>query len=771
MPVGRASTLLVLPCVVASCGIASAQDSAPTTGAIATTADATAPTMMLASVTLNGRLLPGDYLLARRAGAFLVRVKDLAAWRMRPPTGTAMMIDGDAFVALSSLGGVAAAFDEPSQALLLTVSPEAFEATSVAPASTVAAPSDNILAAFLNYDISAEYAGKARLGAFVEAGLSDDWGVVSNSMLLGNGTVYGRATRLDSYYLRDDPINLTRLVIGDGVTDARDWTRQIRFGGVRFGTEFALQPSLLTFPTPSLAGSAAVPSNVELLVNGTQRFQTDVGQGPFSINQVPLVTGAGQVTLVIRDPLGVERRVTSSYYVSSHLLRAGLASWSMEAGAERRGYGLRSFGYDNPFLAGTYRRGLTDRLTIEGRAEASANVTMAGGGVNMIIVPIGEISLAAAGSTSQAGEGLLYRAAFARNAPTWNVALSYQRASNRYREIGVERDSERIVEQVQGSAGWSLGTMGTIGASYTSLTYADSQSARVLSGNYSLSLRDKAFVSAYAIRSRFSESGHENSIGFNLTIPFGPRSSAYLQADRGGVRAEMRSTPPQSGGWGYRAAISTGSNAQQQGEILWRGNAAEMTAQVDRAGGQTGWRVTGQGGLLLADGALFPTRRVESGFAVVRVPGQADVRIYQENRLVARTDARGMAVIPDLRPYEVNRLSIAAADVPIDIRMPNDQIRVVPRYRGAVSARFVAVREHPATLRIVMPDGAPAEIGASVTAEDEKSFVGNDGAVFIRSLHPGMILTVDTGHGPCHVRVDAVPDEMLPVIGPLTCVP
>ena len=77
MPVGRASTLLVLPCVVASCGIASAQDGAPTTGAVATTVDATAPTMVLASVTLNGRLLPGDYLLARRAGAFLVRVKDL----------------------------------------------------------------------------------------------------------------------------------------------------------------------------------------------------------------------------------------------------------------------------------------------------------------------------------------------------------------------------------------------------------------------------------------------------------------------------------------------------------------------------------------------------------------------------------------------------------------------------------------------------------------------------------------------------------------------
>lgn len=729
-----------------------------------------APAMLLVSVTINGQTQPDTYLIARRGDAFFVRLDDLAAWRLRPPPIDPVQLDGDRFVPLAAIGGVTAAFDELQQALKLTAPFGAFLASRVSAAQALPQPTDSAFAAFFNYNLSFEYADKARVGAFVETGMSDDWGVISNSMLLGNGTVYGRATRLDSYYMRDDPVSLTRLVVGDSVTDARDWSRQVRFGGLRIGTEFALQPSLLTFPTPSLAGSAAVPSNVELLVNGTQRFQTDVDQGPFSINQVPLVTGAGEVTLVIRDPLGIERRVKSAYYVSSRLLRAGLSAWSAEAGAERRDYGLRSFRYADPFVAGTYRRGLTDWITVEGRAEASGDTQMAGGGITMVMVPLGEFSLAAAGSNGQEGQGFLYRAAVNRNGPTWNIALSYQRASRDYREIGVDRASERIVEQIQAAGGLTFGRMGTAGLSYTSLTYADGQRAQVLSGNYSLSVRDRAFASIYAIHSRFSETGRDTSLGFNLTIPFGARSSAYLQAGTDGTRAEIRSTPPVSGGWGYRLANSTGHNGRQQAEAQWRGDVGEMTAQVDHAGGQTGMRITGRGGLLMADGALFPTRQMESGFAVVRVPDQADVRVYQENRLVGRTNARGTAIIPDLRPYEVNRLSIAAADIPLDVRMPEDQLLVVPRYRGAVSAHFVAIRERPGTIIVVMPDGRPVEAGSGVSAGVEKSFVGNDGEVFLQNLHAGMVLTVDAAGGLCQVRLDALPDQVLPTIGPLRCV-
>jgi outer membrane usher protein len=767
MATGTVRAALLLLGILGTGGIARSEEPAP--AGLPKTSDP-GLAMLLVSVSINGQPQPDTYLVARRGDAFFVRIDDLTTWRLRLPSVDPILLDGERFAPLASVGGVAVAFDELQQSLKLIAPPAAFLANRVTAAQALPQPTDSAFAAFFNYNLSIDYVDKMRVGAFVETGMSDDWGVVSNSMLLGNGTVYGRATRLDSYYMRDDPVNLTRLVIGDSVTDARDWSRQVRFGGVRIGTEFALQSSLLTFPTPSLAGSAAVPSNVELLVNGTQRFQTDVDQGPFSINQVPLVTGAGEVTLVIRDPLGIERRVKSSYYVSSRLLRAGLSAWSAEAGAERRDYGLRSFRYADPFVAGTYRRGLTDWITVEGRAEASGDTQMAGGGITMVMVPFGEFSLAAASSHGVKGQGFLYRAAFARNGPTWNVAFSYQRASRDYREIGVERESERIVEQIQAAGGITFGRMGTAGLSYTSLTYADGQRAQVLSGNYSLSVRDRAFVSVYAIHSRFSETGRDTSLGFNLTVPFGPRSSAYLQAGTDGTRAEVRGTPPVSGGWGYRLANSTGNNGRQQAEAQWRGDVGEMTAQVDHAGGQTGMRVTGRGGLLIADGALFPTRQMESGFAVVRVPDQADVRVYQENRLVGRTNARGTAIIPDLRPYEVNRLSISAADIPIDVRMPEDQLLVVPRYRGAVNARFVAIQEHPGTIIVVMPDGKPVEAGSGVSSGAEKSFVGNEGEVFLQNLHAGMVLTVDAAGGPCHVRLDALPDQVLPTIGPLPCV-
>lgn len=765
MPTAYANALLILSGIVAPGGVARSQEPV-------STAMTQAPAMAVASVSINGQIMAGDYLIARRGEDFLVRLDDLAAWRIRPPVTDIILLDGENFAPLSAIPGVDAVFDDAQQALKLTVAAAAFQSSRVVATQALSSPTQSAFAAFLNYNVSVEYADKMRVGAFVEAGVSDDWGTVSNSVLMGNGTVYGRATRLDSYYLRDDPINLMRIVVGDTVTDAREWTRQLRYGGIRIGTEFALQPNLLTFPTPALAGSAAVPSNVELLVNGTQRFQTDVGQGPFSISQVPLVTGAGDVTLVIRDPLGIERRVKSSYYVSSRLLRAGLSAWSAEAGAERRDYGLRSFRYAAPFAAGTYQRGVTDRITLEGRAEASRDVQMAGAGITMVMVPIGEFSVAAAGSESDAGQGYLYRAAFSRNAQKWNVNVSYQRASRTYREIGVDREGERIVEQIQGAGGVTFGSEGTLGVAYTSLTYADGQGAQVLSGNYSLSVRDRAFVSLYAIHSRFSQADRQTSLGFNLTIPFGQRSSAYVQAGTDGTRAEVRTTPPVSGGWGYRVAASTGTNARQQAEARWRGDIGEMTAQLDHAGGQTGARVTSRGSLLLADGAFFPTRQVESGFAVVRVPDQNDVRVYQENRLVGRTNMRGIAVIPDLRPYEINRLSIAAADVPIDVRMPRNMIEVVPRYRGAVRARFVAIRERPGTIVVDMPNGQRAQAGSGVTMDDGKqSFVGNDGEIFVQTLRTGMILTIDAGETPCHVRIDALPDHMLPRIGPLTCQP
>lgn len=186
--------------------------------------------------------------------------------------------------------------------------------------------------------------------------------------------------------------------------------------------------------------------------------------------------------------------------------------------------------------------------------------------------------------------------------------------------------------------------------------------------------------------------------------------------------------------------------------------------------GSTEAQLLGSGGFLLAGGRAYATRRIEDGVGVVEVPDQPDVRIYQENRLVTRTDDHGRAIIPDLRAYEPNRIAIAPADLPLDAKMPDDTIIVVPRYRGAALAHFDIEREHPATIVVQLPDGKPVEAGSAVRASGGgRTFAGYGGEVFVEEFRSGMELTVDTAQGPCRVVATYQGKTPLPRIGPLRC--
>lgn len=725
--------------------------------------------LLFVAITVNG-VPEGEYLVARRGGDFFVRPSDLARWGVTVSPAATTEIENESFVPLTGIAGMKLQFDAAGQRIALIVSAELFAPSNVSALAARVRPTKSAFAAFLNYDLSAQYDHKAQAAAFLEAGISDGWGLLSSTAAVGQQTGSSRVTRLDSYFLRDDPDTLVRLIVGDTVTDARDWSRQIRFGGVRLGTEFSLQPNLITFSTPAFTGRTAIPSNVELLVNNAQRFQADVAAGPFSISQVPLVNGAGDVTLVIRDALGVERRVKSSYYVSSRLLRPGLSDWSLEAGAERLAYGIRNFSYDNPFAAGTYRRGVADWLTLESRAELSGDVQMIGGGADMVWPAIGEFGIAGAVSRGDDGKGALYRVFFSRITPGWNVAVSYQRASRKFDQLGIYRDAERITGQLQASGSLSLGRRGNFGLVYTDLEYADRNRARLASANYSIGIRDRGYLSLFALRGTARGSGAQTTVGAGFTIPFGPRSSGYVQADTRNVLAEIRRTPPIEGGWGYRLTAGAGESDRQQAELTWRGNAGEISVEAARVEGGAGVRMLASGGLLFAGGRPYATRRVEDALGVIDVPGLADVRIYQENRLVARTDARGRAVIPDLRAYEQNRIAIAPGDIPIDAHMSSDTLMIVPRHRGAVAARFAIERDHPATILLQAVDGTPVDAGTTVrTDTGETAFVGYGGEIFVREARRKMIIAFETRQGSCRVMLGEVPEEVLPRIGPLRC--
>ena len=191
---------------------------------------------------------------------------------------------------------------------------------------------------------------------------------------------------------------------GDIINGGLAWSRPIRMGGLQSQSNFSLRPDLITTPLPTLGGSAAVPSTVDVYVNNIKTFSQDVGTGPFSVSNVPLISGAGNAELVIRDSAGHETRSSSPFYASASLLAPGLSSWSVEAGLPRLSYGSTSDAYiESPLGSATLRRGICDGLTMEAHAEGGAGV--ANGGVGAVI-KTGTIGVAAAAISGSSSAGV-----------------------------------------------------------------------------------------------------------------------------------------------------------------------------------------------------------------------------------------------------------------------------------------------------------------------------------------------------------------------------
>lgn len=753
----------------------------PTSAALAQAPEAVAaqPTSeaeeLLLDVEINGLAQGAPSVILRSAGRLFANVRDFAAWRILPPEQGRLQISGEDYAPLDLEQGLRAEVDEARQALKLTVEAHRFAATQLQPEPVRTPPSPAVLTGFLNYDVALHDVRRLDAASgYFEGGLSDDWGLLMNTLIADANRDDTDVVRLDTFYLREDPVRLTRLFVGDALTRGAAWAPPVRFGGVRFGSDFGLQPGFVTFPTPTFAGRAALPSQVELFVNDALRFQGEVDAGPFTLNRAPVLTGAGELTVVVRDLLGVERRVTQSYYVSAQLLRRGLQEFSFEAGAEREDYGLRSFAYGEPFIAGSFRRGVRDWLTLETRGELGARVQSVGLGAAAVWPGVAEFGLAGAASTGRNGPGGRLRAYASRITPRWSLSLAYERSTRDFRHLGVSRPQDLVREQLQLSGGLTFGRLGSFTAAYAELRTGEGVRTEAGSLNYGVTWRERLFFNGFALRTVMEGQGAETTVGVGLTIPFGGRSSAYAQIDRRNSTVEYRRRPPSDQGFGYRVAARGGDGAQQQAELTWRGEPLEATLQIAREDGRLDGRLLASGGLMAVAGEVRATRRIEGGVALVEVPGQADVRIYHDNRPVARTNAEGRAVIPTLRSFEPNTLRLELSDVPLGARLEDDTLIVTPRRFGGVRARFGLAQEQGAALLVRLPDGAPLEAGIRVTGPGDElaGFSGYGGEVFVTSAREGMVLDVHRPAGRCRVTIPSwPPQEILPTLGPLTCAP
>jgi len=199
------------------------------------------------------------------------------------------------------------------------------------------------------------------------------YGTLQNSAILG--TTLGRegALRLETAYVYTHRETATRVVAGDTISAGPAWSRPVRFGGVQIGRDFGLRPDIVTAPMPSVSGSAAVPSTVDVYVDTMRIASQPVGAGPFRLTNLPVSGESGTARVVVRDVTGRETATSLPFFTSARLLAPGMSDYSVEFGYPRLRYALDSFDYgERPMGQGSFRYGLSDRMTLEAHAETTA---------------------------------------------------------------------------------------------------------------------------------------------------------------------------------------------------------------------------------------------------------------------------------------------------------------------------------------------------------------------------------------------------------------
>jgi outer membrane usher protein len=747
-----------------------------------TTAAAAGERPLLLEIWINGRTNHVVAAIDDRGGALWARVDDLSAAGLKV---TRRQADGRGMVPLDALGGVTARLDSGEQKLQVTapetqLAPQVFHIRTQPPPVTPTSDYGAIAAyslAFTDGNLS-RFSGNAGFGAEIDGTLFSPWATLTTNGLLKDDPAIRRAVRLDSAFEADDTDSLRRWVVGDAISGGLDWSRPLRFGGLQIATDFSLRPDMVTMPLPAFFGSTAVPSTVDVFVNAAHVFEADVEPGPFQIDNIPVVTGSGQASIVVRDALGQQTTVTLPYFASDALLQKGLSAYDIDIGALRENYGIESFDYGRAMAMGTIRYGATDWLTLEAHGEAAQAVQLAGVGAAFSLGHFGVAQLAASGSNSnepgRGGRGALLSASVDTQWRPVGFFASVISTTGRYQDVAALDAPPPPSLQMQFGANLGLGQAGSFTGSFIEVRRAGEEASRLATGSYALPL-NRWFFGATGFYD-FIDRNWAAELFLSFALDNGALAQGSVRSGSGAMneaQAGLIKGADPDGGFGYRLSATAGDIETREAEATWVTPAGTIDGAVSDVNGSVATRVLATGALVAMDHGIYATQWPNGSVALVKT-GRPGAHVFRENRDVAVADSDGNALLSGLTPYTENRISIDPNDYALTTIVGTTQKIVAPRGRSGVIVDLAPVEHHPALLVLRMEDGAVPPTGAAVTVDDAdgKLVVGRGGEVFVGDMKRAVEGTITLANGAC--RFIAAPpavwsSDKIPRLGPITC--
>ena len=639
----------------------------------------------------------------------------------------------------------------------------------------------------LNYDLYGYHSSDKykSLSAFTEWRFFNPYGVLSStsSYQVNRSPFQNRwkheAVRLDTQWETSWPSKGISLRLGDTLTASLPWSRSTRIGGVQLSRNFSLQPYSSTAPLPSFLGEAALPSNAELYIDGIKQYEQKVPSGPFEIQTMPHISGAGNATMVLTDTQGRQQRVNMPFYSTTMLLKQGLADWSVEAGYVRKNYGIHSNNYaKKEMFSSSLRYGLTNSITAELHAEGTRELLNYGVGANIRLGQLGVISGSFSNSrlSEESSEirGRMHTIGYQWQGKYFHVNANLNKADKNYRDIAFLYGSDYPKINQTISTGLNLGEWGSLGISYIKLGFFEQEENRYINAYWSRTVGRSTHLSIN-YNKNLNNSGN-SSVYIGVSFSLGDNYSASTSITRSGDQqryvVDINKATRENMGWSWNLQGSyVDSMNSLYANVNYRGRYGDygFGGQWDN-NHQAGYLST-SGSVVAMSGGIFPGRRITDGFAVVSTNGIADVPVKLNNNMYGTTNRSGLLLVAPLNAYQHNKVDIDPMSLPANVSLDKIGADVSTQTKSGTKVLFKIEPIKAAILVLQNEQGDPLRLGTQVLLNRKYStMVAYDGIVYLENLEGTNYLEINNDQSSCSIEFEFKSEEAtIPQLGPFVC--
>ncbi len=568
-----------------------------------------------------------------------------------------------------------------------------------------------------------------------------------------------------------------------------------------------LQPGYNIHPTGSSSFRLERQSTVEVMNNGVMVQRLSLRPGDYNLSDLPLTTGANEVSLVITDDVGTKRTLHFTVFSGQALLAPGVSEWAFSGGIVSRigaqdpdianFYSKLHYDFDQPAITGYYRRGLTADLTGEAHLQADSYTVM-GGASAFFQTAFGYWAIG--GATSNLVDyGLGFAATIAYDLANIRggdgvrrgIRLGADFHSEDFATIGTlvpnNTTALRLAATYYQELPWSLSGSVSVNYGFGREDYGDQFGVDLnLARSFGPSL--SAGLTVGYDQSATSSSITTRNDGLRAMVHLAYRRNEKSAIDTsydtrdGRVQLGYR-TQGENGAGSWSAQID--SNRREgtddsddscglNGSISYTGNRLEAglshySTMVGIDGSAVDQRTTLTNGtaIAFADGRFAVGRPIGNGFAIVEPHTNLDgstITIGAQGRSAASSDFLGPALVSDLSPYSAAHLPIEVTNLPVGYDLGAGAFDLFAHYRTGYRLTVGSDYTVSAIGTLVDGQGEPIALLTGDAYEEGQSqgrhvqiFTNRAGRFGAQGLRPGRWL-VDMATDPKTRFVIEVPD-------------